>query len=219
MSKVTSPTGKKWSLWRHWKQASRAQQVKWIVAAITLILAAIGLWQVRENFRTEHRPRISAGSYTVFDGTSGQLGLVAGRPFGVDVVLRNVGKSTAFHVYIHRHVLFGKQTSLVKIEPPDINKVSQVLDPDAPPMTTSAVSVTDTYKAESISIDPNSLLPWDGTQPVIVFGRVTYEDNYGTIYCTPFGAQYLNTQVFVNLSYLGPQKISVDDLCPPGTIQ
>lgn len=142
-----------------------------------------------------------------------------GHPFFVEIGYENKGASTALHVYTHRHVLFGDQYKLLKIEGPDAEESADRLDPGVPPHVTDAVSVQDTYKVESIYVDPNSLRPWDGTMPIVVFGRITYEDKFGTRYCTPFGAAYLNAQTFSGLSAFPPQKISISDLCPAGTIQ
>ena len=80
---------------------------------------------------------------------------------------------------------------------------------------TSAVSVKDTYAVESTYVAPESYLPWDGTNPVVVFGRVTYEDAFGKLYCTPFAATYLNPQAWSNFAELSPGK-PISDLCPAG---
>jgi len=143
-----------------------------------------------------------------------------GQPFGITVELKNLGKSTARHVYIHRHLLFGKQyPSKLKVEPADVQKTSIVLEPGSPSQFTTAVSVKDTYQIESIYVPDDAFLPWDGTMPIIVFGRVTYEDAFGNLYCTPLGAAYLDPNSWSNLTDFPPSKISLSDLCPPGAVQ
>ena len=167
----------------------------------------------------QHSVRASRQALTLFLTESKAYGLNVGHPFAVNISLQNVGKSTAYHVYIHRHVVYGKQYALVKVEPPDTTKIDQAIAPDSPPVITTAVSVKDTYKVESLYVAPDSFLAWDGTKPIVVFGRITYEDDAGTVYCTPFGAVYLDDQTFSNLSDFTPQKISVGDLCPLGTVR
>jgi hypothetical protein len=216
---------KKKTLRQYWDSATPLRKIEIILATIIAAggllyvgVAIVGLFQAKGNFQHEQRPRISAGSYTILDTVTKDYGPNMGHPFAVNIILKNVGKSAAYHVYIHRHVLFGKQYPLLKVEPPDIKKTSIVMEPGSDPIVTSAVSVKDTYTVESTYIAPDAFLPWDGTNPIVVFGRITYEDSFGNVYCTPFGAGYLNGQTFATLSTFSPQDISVSDLCPSGTI-
>ena len=219
---------KKKSYRRSWRSASPLRKLEIIgigVGAIVgiayVLVTAWGNLQTKWNFEAERRPSITAGSYTIFDTvTEKATPPVVGHPFGVTITLKNVGKSTALHMYIHRHVLFGKQYALIKAEPPDTARPNQSLDANSDPVYTTALSVVDTYAAESTYFPPSSILPWDGTLPIVVFGRVTYEDASGkTLYCTPFGGAWLNNETWSNLSDFPPTKLSLDDLCPPGSIR
>jgi hypothetical protein len=220
-----SKDNKKWSLCRHWKSASRAKQVKWIFEGIGGFIALAVLcnyiWsnlQTVWNFRADQRPRISVLGYKIGDTVTEKYELNEGHPFFGEITFQNTGKSTAYHVYIHRHVVTGKNyPSQIKIEPSDVGKTDYRLDPGAPAQVTDAVSVEDTYRVESLYVDPHWFKNWDGITPIVVFGRFVFEDSFGTKYCTPFGATYLNSQTFSVLSSFPPSRISVSELCPAGT--
>ncbi len=54
---------KKWSLWRHWKSASRPRQLKWLLEGVVVAtgVAVLGsyIWQnlqTKWNFQAEHKP-------------------------------------------------------------------------------------------------------------------------------------------------------------------
>jgi hypothetical protein len=60
---------KKWSLWRHWRQAPRTKQVRWVVSAIGGVVAAgtaialviigiKGYQQSKVVFEADHRPKL-----------------------------------------------------------------------------------------------------------------------------------------------------------------
>jgi len=215
----------KWSLYRHFRQAGWPKRLGWIAAALGTVTGTIVAgtyvadhWQRSQQFKAEQRPRIVIGAFKIADTVTRLYELNQGHPFFVEIPYQNIGRSTAYHVYHHRHVLFGNQYSRLKIEPPDTTRTNERLDPGVP-VVTDAVSVQDTYKVESMYVAPDSFRPWDGTNPIVVFGRITYEDSDGTLYCTPFGAAYLNDQTFSVLSDFPPQRISVSDLCPSGSIQ
>lgn len=195
-----------------------------VYVGLTLLQAYLShksLEAIKEQFQMDQRPHITPISYAIFNTVTKKVGPpTIGEPFRITVELKNVGKSTALQVYIHRHLLFGKQyPAELKVEPADVHKASQVLESQAPSIYTTALSVKDTYKIESIYVPPDAFLPWDGTTPIVVFGRVTYEDALGKLYCTPFGAAYLDPTSWSNLSDFSPSTISLFDLCPPGTVQ
>ncbi|HEY2472220.1 MAG TPA: hypothetical protein VGI45_30815 [Terracidiphilus sp.] len=224
-NKSDKPKSDKWTLREHWQRASAAKRVKWVFEGIGGLIAFLILvnysWQnlqTKWNFQADQRPRIVIGDFKIGDTVTQRYELSRGHPFFVEIPYQNEGRSTAYHVYVHRHVLFGTQYSRLKIEPPDTAETNDRLDP-GPQRVTDAVSVQDTYKVESLYVAPDSFLPWDGTTPIVVFGRITYRDKSGNLYCTPFGASYLNDQTFGILSDFPPQNISVADLCPRGSIQ
>jgi hypothetical protein len=107
-----------------------------------------------------------------------------GKPIEVNLHFRNIGKSPALNVVVHRHVLMGYSIKYRNIEP--IDKHSDLILMANEPMWVTAVSVKNTWAIETIIIPRNDYTTRDGKQEFIVFVRVTYEDRYGNKYCTSF---------------------------------
>jgi len=75
----------------------------------------------------------------------------------------------------------------------------------------TAISIKDTYSRETPLFEPSQVINWDGSNPIFVFGRITYQDTAGQKYCTPFLMHYLPG----NWAYtLKLHDLSVGDLCP-----
>ena len=105
-SKNKTPNNKKWSLWRHWKQASKRQRVKWVfegLGAVTVVVLAvvgvIGLLQAKWLFWAEHKPLVIHNRPPEFLQTFAcRVG--AGFQFGnVDKIYKNIGNRTAYNVF------------------------------------------------------------------------------------------------------------------------
>lgn len=174
-----------------------------------------------KQFREEQRPYISVQDFAVTDGhhsiedTNIGFGFEKGKPLSINIGIKNTGKTTALNVITHRHVLFGQNASQIRAETPDENRNGTTVDAGTEQGVT-AISLADTYKYEAQMIDPNDIIPWDGSQPVFVFGRVTYFDREGVLYCSPFLMKRIeNNWMRINeLHNAGIRTMS--ELCPHG---
>ena len=83
----------------------------------------------------------------------------------------------------------------------------------------TAVSVKDTFAIETAEISATDITNWDGSE-IIVFGGISYEDTFGSPYCTPYLTARLSGGGRVDLSELtGPSvpiSHNVAELCPVG---
>jgi hypothetical protein len=79
--------------------------------------------------------------------------------------------------------------------------------------------VTDTYSIETTTVNPSDIVNWDGSQPIIVFGRFSYYNTLGAIYCTPYAIEFgpkiknwpMNWGTITKVDH-----IKLGDLCPEG---
>ncbi|MGA2694785.1 MAG: hypothetical protein ABSE92_01915 [Terriglobales bacterium] len=170
------------------------------------------LEETKREFRLDQRPRIAILNVEmVKDGKSSEDAKpIVGQVLQVNVPYQNVGKTAAYNVVTHRHLLFGKQLGeFSKAEPADSEhriSIGDTLEPTHPEMMT-AFSSEDTIEEESVFAKRPKV--WDGTGPIVVFGRITYKDNYGTLYCTPFEFQRIASGNWGIIE-------SDDKLCPVG---
>jgi hypothetical protein len=216
--------GKKWSLKRHWDVATRKQQVKWVVSGIGSLIALGGLgsyiWsnlQTKWNFQQEQRPRLVITKLEIMDllvshEAKEKQEFKVGEPMAVNVEFKNIGKTTAYHFIAHYHLLFGKDVNRIKSEPMDQSRGGTTIDAGAE-ATVSPISVRNTYTRESPSVKIADIINWDGSDPVIVFGRLAYTDEAGVLYCRPFIYEYIpgNWMVLANEG-----DVTVEELCPSG---
>ena len=141
-----------------------------------------------------------------------------GKPIQVNVVFTNVGKSIAYDVKIHCHLLFGQQMNLLKAESLDVDKGmhGSPIPPDGFEVCTPT-SMIDPYSRESAFLDANKIIPWDGSVPVVVFGRAIYRDHSKHVYCVPFIQERIPS-TWANLYSYTPSSgiVTVDSLCPIG---
>jgi hypothetical protein len=137
-----------------------------------------------------------------------------GEPLFVDVKIKNFGRSPALNIVSHRHLLFGPKAHY-KIEHVTDPQTGTILE-SGDTQAVTAVSVKDTYSVESIQVDPSEFVAWDGSEPIVVFGRIIYEDSFGNRYCTPYAWQYLpEGMMWEILPMTG--RLEVVQLCPEGT--
>ncbi|HUD55361.1 MAG TPA: hypothetical protein VMR02_09050 [Terracidiphilus sp.] len=107
-----------------------------------------------------------------------------GFPISVNINFKNMGKSAAFRLTLHRHILMGgEEAEEFRADSPPGATGSAVLEPDMSQFT-SAASLRDTFAKETILIDPKDLVPWAGQKDVLIFGSFYYLDIFGTLYCT-----------------------------------
>jgi hypothetical protein len=175
------------------------------------------------QFRLQQRPYISVMSFKMWDAICGgkpkdeTQGFDVGKPLVVNITYKNIGKTTAINLISHRHILFGKGLEHFKVEPADEPIQGGSIDAGEE-RTITAVSMTDTYRQETIVIDLADVVNWDGSEPVIVFGRISYTDTDGVLYCTPYGARripgnwLLLSTVMINNITTAPVSV----LCPKG---
>jgi hypothetical protein len=88
---------KKWSLRRHWEQATSAQQLKWVLegGGFLIALCVLGTYitgciQTQRNFNRDHRAYLVANIATIHTATS-----------TLEVTLENPGHSIAQNVTVH----------------------------------------------------------------------------------------------------------------------
>lgn len=208
------------------------RQLFWTKVAAGLLFATAGLtlWQaysshrtlnaIQEQFRLDQRPYISIIKFEIMDSIvdgkpKANQAFEAGKPLIVNLNLKNVGKSSAINTIFHYHVIFGNFDKF-RIEPTDKGKNGLVLDPGAE-RTVTAISVKDPYSREVAWVSADDIVNWDGSNPVMLFGRFSYEDTTGHFYCTPYTLTYLPDNP--NWAYSSGMKIGgidylVSDLCP-----
>jgi hypothetical protein len=107
------------------------------------------------------------------------------------VTFNNVGKSQALNTIIHCHLLFGDKISNYKIEHADTGRIGATVVQLQDNQFATAVSIQDTYTREGVGLDPSAVIKWDGSMPIVLFGRISYQDIYGTIYCLPYSVIYI----------------------------
>jgi len=172
----------------------------------------------RDQFQTDQRPHISIIGYEIGDAKTKKKAPVIGHPLFITVFYKNVGKSVALNVIYHRHLVLEEDIPKIKVEPVDTRTSGEALDVNSPGYV-SAVSIKDTYANHSIVIPESSFIPWNGLYPVVIFGRISYEDSFGNKYCTPISEAYMPGPTLVNLNDFGATNTSVkhaSDLCPSG---
>ena len=181
--------------------------------------ATESLKTIKDQFRIDQRPYISILDLSIFDPITRKPSVpTKGRPFAVKITFKNVGKSNALDTITHRHVLFGKQISNLHPEPSD-NRSGTVIDIGVQ-VSTVAMTLKDSYTNETAGVSPTDVTNWDGSEPILIFGRISYYDLYGNEYCKPYLRQYLSSGAWVSLDDVqttGNSTIKTSDLCPKGT--
>jgi hypothetical protein len=210
---------------RQYRVQNSIRKATWgAFAAATLYagIAAYQSWQLKEQFQSDQRPRIAILSFQPIDmKTPPPSEPIVGDPVAVNIYYRNVGKSPALNIAIHRHLLFESKGDQFKIEAPEKSRnIGQALDPGMPPDFTTAFSLKDTFANESVAINPSDIINWDGSR-LLVFGRISYEDSLGNLYCTPYMVLKLTAPggwLYLGELNRGPNlpRYKVADLCPTG---
>jgi hypothetical protein len=170
---------------------------------------------LRQQFQQDQRPMIAITNVVFIDMMTGKdiPAPLIGKPIGITIYFKNIGKSQALKVVTHRHLLFGDKVSDIRPEPPDKNSYGGVLESGSQEYMT-AVSVRDTYSVESVNVNPAEVVNWDGSEPIIIFGRITYRDSSGNLYCRPYVEHRLPSGDWLIVESIRGKNISV--LCPTG---
>ena len=227
---------------RKHKATQDKKQLFWTktTAGLVFIYAGLTLWMaitaqcnlktVQEQFQADQRPYIGIKDFKLCDSMDHVLKWpVVGEPVLVNFTLKNVGKSGAFGVITHRHMLFesnfGKE---FRIEPPNGKDMhSNYLAPGQEGHGT-VISTQNTFSPNNESIEFENPLPWDGTT-IYVFGRIDYLDSAERSYCIPFmlkllhipaepeGGQWARITDFTRSTSAGNVKYLTSDLCQEGT--
>lgn len=195
-------------------QASAAQ------AAATAAQGTVRI--LKEQFQKDQRPYVAIVGCQMLAFKTKTAGIAThGEPLMVSVEFKNVGKSPALNLRFHRHVIFGQAIfDQLRPDPIDSKKTDDTFDQGETSFTT-AISLKDTFSNDTADVRDDEMLTWNGAEPVIAFGRFTYEDDFGHSYCTPFARRLLNPTTWENITFL-EQKSSgfafrVANLCPPQT--
>jgi len=196
-----------------------------ISAGLLLIYVGLTLWQaisshqslmaIRDQFHQDQRPYISITKYEIMDPISGHRKepqiFEVGKGIHVNVEFKNVGKTVAVNMIPHYHLVFGKGViDQIKTEPKDVGAQGASVDPGGEGSVT-AISLNDTFSRETVAFNSADVMPWDGSMPVIIFGRISYQDISGTFYCNPILVQYTDRGNWANLKYFA--GVSPSGLC------
>jgi hypothetical protein len=183
---------------------------------------------IQKQFRLEQRPLVRINAYDLRAWPTGEKIKVQerGKPVEVNIHFLNVGKTNAINAIVHGHVILGSQIAQFRIEPADApDGIGDVLVPgttDDEGIMVTAISIKDPYAREDASLNVGQLLNWDGTQ-ISVFGRIAYEDQYGTKYCLPYMVNLLPQGGWVNVGKLSvidsgeTRNYTTSQLCPLNT--
>ena len=179
------------------------------------IVANKTLGILRKEFEIEERPYIDV-DFSVMDSVTRQPkrpeeDFDVGKPLYVNVRLKNIGKGQAVDIVCHKHVLFGANASKLMVEKRDYDRSGGFALDQGIERWVTTVSLRDPYANETSVFSENEEVNWDGSLPIIVFGRFSYRDIFGTQYCKPFLAKRIKS----NWAYLPEfNGITVDRLCP-----
>jgi hypothetical protein len=183
--------------------------------------ATKSLTAFKKQFQMDQRPHVAIIAMTTIDVLTGGKGNgepEVGKPTGATILFKNVGKSTALNVIIHKHMLLKDTLDQLGPEPPDQGKEGITLEAESTQLTT-AISMKHPMEHEPI-YSPSNYLVWDGTWPIVVFGRISYNDTFGALYCTPFlahrdssGNLWVQDTTFTRAD---KTVMKTSDLCPVG---
>jgi hypothetical protein len=157
-----------------------------------LLLAAVIVFTVysakmysssRAHFTADQRPYLVVDDYTLhsLNGFKLMAAPSAGEGFAVQVVFRNAGQTPALKVTFHCHVVCD--VTKIKPEPLDEQDTKSQPIPQGGWVTRNAVYAKDPSSEDRAAL-PSTIVYKSGT--VYAFGRVTYYDTAGNLYCTPY---------------------------------
>jgi len=179
---------------------------------------------VEKQFQLDQRPYIAIACCKTADITANQLmPPTIGKPLAADIGITNTGKSPAFGIVSHFHLLFGDDVMNIHADPPDSVRSEQIEPQGGPGTFVTAVSVKNTYTANVLKLDRSEIVDWDGKNPIVVFGRITYDDTFGNHYCTPFVYHWLHDTTWMDAAGLllsdrkTKRKRNIPNMCPSNT--
>ncbi len=123
---------------------------------------------------------------------------IIGKALDVSIPFINKGKSQAAHFRVGRFIAFGEtaQAHYLAKRPTPPGEI--IVMPDDGGFV-SAISRRDDFQNQSTESDRKSLIPWDGSQPIYLFGNLYYEDLFGGTYCTEIAYKYIGHNAWLNI--------------------
>jgi hypothetical protein len=155
--------------------------------------------EIEKQFQLDQRPFVIATCCRTSDLANNAIPPTIGKPLGANIEVHNIGRSPAFNFVSHYHLLAGDDVATVRADAPDMTKSEGILPQGGPGIFVTAPYVKDTYTVDVSHIDPSEVLRWDGRVPIIVFGRITYDDTFGNHYCTPFVSEWFHDQIWADI--------------------
>jgi hypothetical protein len=204
---------------REWREMiyARHQAQGAVEAAIrTARDADISLASQQKLFAIEQRP------YLVLNCCQGEKP-TPGNPIIANIGIKNIGKTPALHVEDNFHLVTGKQIAEIHSEPVHPEKQETTIPQNPEGIFVTLVTTDkDIYTFDPSAAPPSGFANWNGEFPIIVFGRTTYEDSFGTKYCTPAIYLWLHDSLWGrpgNISLNLPKRHKFPAMCPPGMSQ
>jgi hypothetical protein len=169
---------KKWTLKQHWKVASRAKQIEWIIAGVAAMAAVVGLvfWifsllQTKWNFEKENRSSISMIKVDMLNRPE------VGQSVGFQITLANSGKMDARNAW--EQAVSRVASTLTLNAPAGPNHIESGLTmPAGQPYVVQAKTAPLTQE-EMDGITQGKLC-------IYAFGYVSYWDDFGakqSVFC------------------------------------
>lgn len=190
-----------WVAWKQWK--TMKGQLDSMNAALPIYresadaakkaadVAHLSLVLSKESFKVQQRPYVWVKTPTVT-----QDEVVAGKPIFMNIDLTNVGVTPALNVGNFVYVKFSEVNdsdfNVIKnrFKQPDVGKSGVITQ--SSPLFVTAVS------SKPKSPGNREPIPWNGTDPIFVYGRIEYRDVFGDAHATDFCWHYLlPNQVFM----------------------
>jgi hypothetical protein len=161
--------------------------------------ATESLKTIGKQFQLDQRPFVTVVCCKTSDISGNNIPPTIGKAVGANIEIHNVGKSPAFNLFTHYHFLFGSDVMKIRADAQDTIKSEGILPQGGPGIFVTALSVKNTYTVDTNKLNPSELVEWDGAQPIVVFGRVTYNDTFGNSYCTPCVHMWLHDHVWADV--------------------
>lgn len=187
----------------------------------------------RKLWETEHRPYVTIDKVEVFDPNDTPANKASGREpqpwhsVAASISYKNAGGSPAQNMTFHRHIVFDSSNSDSGIPDFFVDTVTRKEAESNPKRMGQSLNVGEARETTAFAmlnssdepdffINPGAEREWDGKSPIIIFGRISYQDRFGNRYCTPiFMDKYPGADVnFLDKVKSNGRFYMADDLCP-----
>lgn len=152
---------KKWSLWRHWKRASHAKRLKWILtgvgSAVGVGVLAVYVWdhvQNERHFIAENRPKLLLAGAPAFLGpiqcvvSERSIHLYTG---AIRIFVKNFGKGEAVSAFVN-----GPEFQLVpekKVGDPFYDEPPSITDQTCRNKVSPKMKMFSVYSGQGVYVD------------------------------------------------------------------